>query len=116
MPNLHHIVKKGDTGKPLTGILSDENGNYAIPAGSTLHLLVTPDGDTTLKVNALTTINPDQVNNPGAFSYSWLSADVDTPGRFDIELLLTFPDAKVLRWPRDFGEPFGTLTVLPSKT
>lgn len=122
MANTVHRVKKGETGKKLALTLRHTNAGsgavepYAIPDGSTVRLYMTADGEATFKVNAAVMTQLDQDTSPGMVEYQWQAADVDTPGDYDIEIVVTLPDTTKLKWPCEAGETFATVIVLPSKT
>jgi|SRR5436189_1511144 hypothetical protein len=122
MANATHRVKIGETGKKLAVTLKHTNSTtekvepYAIPDGSAVKLYMTLDGADTLKVNGATMTILNQTTYPGKCEYQWLSANIDTPEVYDLEIVLTLPDTTKLKWPCEDGETFATVIVMPSKT
>lgn len=122
MANSVHRVKKGETGKKLVLTLRHTNPDtgsiedYEIPDTSQVNLYMTADGASEFKVNAAAMTVLDQDTKPGQVEYQWQAADVDTPGEYDIEIVLTLPDTTKLKWPCEEEETFATVIVMPSKT
>lgn len=122
MANSVHRVKKGETGKKLvltlrhTDAVTESVTEYPVPVGSAVKLYMTADGEDEFKVDGASMTIQDQDDNPGKVEYQWQSADVDTPGDYDIEIVVTLPDLTKLKWPCEDGETFATVIVLPSKT
>ena len=122
MANSTHRVKQGETGKKLSLTLrhtdpdTESLAEYAIPDTSSVKLYMTADGESDLKVDAAEMTVLDQDTLPGKVEYQWLAEDVDTPGTYDIEIVVTLPDTTKLKWPCEDGETFATVIVMPSKT
>jgi hypothetical protein len=73
LPTVNAVVKVGGSPLPLTGFTGT--------------LKVAPENSTTVDVRTVT-INPDQVANPGAISFSFFDPGVATPGFYEARVKL----------------------------
>lgn len=95
-----YYVKQGSTAAILTATLKDADGAAVSLTGATVKFSMRPAGNMTPKVNLATaTPDPDQTANKGKVTYPWVAADVDTPGDYEAEFKVTFPDTKIQRFP-----------------
>lgn len=99
MPRSFH-TKRNDT-TPISGTLKDANLSAVDIENATLRFHMFDSGGTQV-VDAAA--NNDQVGDgsdgtTGNWSYDFVSADVDTAGRFDAEVEVTFADSVVTTYP-----------------
>lgn len=90
-------IKQNDTRPLYTGTLEIDEVGVSLAGASLLFKMRNADG--TLKVNAAATPDADQATNPGLFSYSWVAADTDEAGKFEVEIEVTFGDGTVQTFP-----------------
>jgi hypothetical protein len=69
------------------------------------------DSTGTLQIDSACTPNADQDRNPGLAVYSPVAGDVDTAGRFKVEVLVTWNNGIKSKFPSD---GFESLTIIPT--
>jgi len=87
-------IKQGDTEPSIIAQLKDQNGDLYDLTGCTVKFHMRKGETATPKVNATATIT-DVGTDDVKVKYSWLVADVDTAGNFDIEWEITDTDGNV---------------------
>jgi len=95
------VIKRGNLLPVITATLQDANSNAMDLTGATAKFIMRQVGATLPKVNATAVIDPDQVNNKGKISYTWQTADTDTPGIYEAEWEVTFTGSKPQSFPND---------------
>src|SRR5215472_1558799 len=85
----------GDTATPLQFMLAPPVGTPSF-AGSSLEFIMTEVGQTTPTVEAAATWDNTAA---GQGHYAWQSADVATPGIFNLQVRVTFSGGAVLHFP-----------------
>ena len=93
-------VKKGDTGRDLVMILKGGDGTVQDLTGATVRFSMRRVGQAARKVDN----QPATIDSPataGKVRYLWAAADVDTPGFYQGEFVVTLPNAKQITFPSD---------------
>lgn len=97
-------IKKGDTGKVLTGQFTDANAAAVNCTGNTARkILMTKLGSTTPKISSTFTFTTVAT---GIWSYTMLAADLDTKGWYKLELEVTLPGPQVVTFPTNPATPY----------
>ncbi len=92
------FIKVGDTLPPVEAVLADALGPVGL-TGATVRWHMRLEGTTgALKANAPAVIVSAL---DGAVRYDWAPADTDTPGVYEAEWEVTFPDSSVITFPND---------------
>lgn len=105
------VMKKGDTGIPITAKLQDKNGAVNL-TGWTVTFVMTLRGSTAPKVEASVTINSNQTTHRGEVTYTWQPQDVDTAGIYNCEFVGITPGGKQITFPRQLSpEQFGIVVI-----
>lgn len=94
--NYDHYLSVGDTNNPIRDTLSDESGVIAL-AGCTVTFVMRSILTNTVKVSASATV----VSNDGQVRYDFTASDVDTPGTYVAQWVVTFVGGKVNRFPNN---------------
>jgi hypothetical protein len=95
-----YYVKQGDTAPVATATLLDPSGAAVSLSGAVVRFHMS--NATTVIVDALATVDADQVLNKGKVTYQWLTANTATAGTFRAEWQVTFADATIQTFP-NFG-------------
>lgn len=91
-------LKVGDREPDLVAKLLDGDGNAENLTGASVQFGMRLETSTAAKVDAAATVT-DAAD--GIVTYSWAAADVDTPGRFDAEFVVTLPSGEEKTFPND---------------
>ena len=99
--------KEGDTLPLLTGTIQRRNPTTGVKEVVDLTGVTSPGGiqfrmrtdeeNSAFKIDAVTVTVTDAAG--GRISYPWLDADVDTPGTYVGEMIVTFPSTKKQTFP-----------------
>ena len=76
-----HTIKKGDSGRVITGTFTDANGTVDMSGSSSRKLFMTNLMTGAIKINGA-----DFTINTSTWSYVMQPDDVDEPGLFGVEL------------------------------
>lgn len=96
-------IKKSDAGKVISGQFKDADGVAVNCTGNTgRRILMRQQGSSALKINSTFTFTNATT---GSWSYTLLSADVDTVGRYLLEFEVTFP-TQTLTFPTNPDNPY----------
>jgi hypothetical protein len=99
------ITKEGDTLPAFDVVLEDRNGKADL-TGCTAVFRMRLHGSTgAYKVNAAAVI-ANQTTDKGRVTYSWQSANVDTAGTYDAEIVITTGGGAQTTWPRSEEQPY----------
>lgn len=111
---------EGDTWPPLTAQLTDGSGTPVVLTGASVVINIAFQrwsyyySPTDLIVtNGPCVVNPDQTNNPGYVSWTPVTGDLDTPGKFSYRFTVTFPGGGVQTFPGNETLPLIVKTKLP---
>lgn len=98
-------IKRGDTGKVISGQFRDADGNVVDCTGHTSRkiLMKKTGSTTTLKINS--TFNFTNAST-GSWSYTMQAGDVDTKGNYEMEFEVTLPGPRVETFPTDPDHPY----------
>ncbi len=96
------VIKRGDAGKIISGQFKDATG-AAIDCSTHTNRKILMKRGSTLKINSTFTFtNALQ----GRWSYTLQTADVDTKGRYKLELEVTLAGPQVVTFPTDSDRPY----------
>ncbi len=95
-------IKKRDAGKVLSGQLKDANGVAINFTGNTSRKILMSRGGA-LKINSTFTFTNAVT---GSWAYTLQAADVDTKGRYKLELEVTLPGPQVMTFPTSPTKPY----------
>jgi hypothetical protein len=90
------IVKKNDT-TVWVFTVRDANGVQNLASATTVKIMMTPVGSTTLKINKIACSVIDAPN--GRIQYNPVAGDVDTIGDFNTEVEIVWADGRISTWP-----------------
>jgi hypothetical protein len=95
MPTPDITIKRNDAGKVLTGQLKDGDG-VAVDCSSNTSRKILMKRGSTLKINSTFTFTNAAT---GSWSYTLQAADVDTKGKYKMELEVTLAGGQTLTFP-----------------
>lgn len=93
-----YYVKQGDTAPAAVAVLLDPSGLPLSLSGATVKFHMS-DQKHVVIIDAVATVDPDQVTNKGRVSYQWVSGDTDDTGVFLAEWQVTFAGGTILTFP-----------------
>jgi len=99
--NYDFVLKKGDLLPVIIRTLKDAAGAAVDLTGTTCKFIMRRVGASAPKVNTAAVVDPDQVNNKGKVSYTWVGTDTDTAGVYEAEWQVTFSGGKAETFPND---------------
>lgn len=100
MPNPSFHLKVGDTRPEVAITVTDEaTGNALNLTGGSATFTMKAEKGGAVKVNAIAATIYDAAN--GKVKYTWLTANVDTPGRYLAEFEITLSGGGIVTFPQD---------------
>jgi len=95
-------IKRGDTGKVISGQFRDASGTPVDCTGNTSRkILMKRSGE--LKINSTFEFTDAAT---GTWSYTMTADDVDMKGKYKMELEVTLPGPQVITFPTDEDKPY----------
>lgn len=103
-------IKEGDTARPVVVTLCDDTGAVQDLTGASVAFSMRLRGTATKKV-AAGSCNVASPATGGIVRYDFQATDVDTPGTYEAEFVVTMPNGKVVTFPAG-AKPLDYLLVI----
>jgi hypothetical protein len=107
-------IKRHDTYPPLTGTVTDANGNVPLGTPTEVKVIAKHSSGTPIKEFVADVVNPAATlpndANCGKWTYEWVVGDTADAGEYSVEVQVTWSAGVVQTFPADSADN-DTLTI-----